>query len=241
MSITANVSKALAQFVRCPAFATGAVLASALALAPAPASSAELRTIDRGDTVTIEFAGRIERNDAMKLQSLVAAQPAGRPLVLRLNSQGGLISEAITIGRLVHQRGIKTEIAGRTSQCISACGLIFLGGRDASTGRPHRVKSAEARLAFHGFRTPAPDRELTLADIQKAMANAQRTILSIADYLSEVGADLEFMSLMLESPDGGIKNLTNDKALALGVHVRIDDTGQVHVPMSSAQPRTASR
>ena len=50
---------------------------------------------------------------------------------------------------------------------------------------------------------------------------------TILDYLTAIGADIEFMSMMLERPNSEMNYLANDKALKLGVHVLEERTGQL--------------
>jgi len=57
-------------------------------------------------------------------QALAAAQATGKPVALRLNSRGGDVDEAMTIGRTLRQAGVETF----HRQCDSSCIFIFMAG-----------------------------------------------------------------------------------------------------------------
>lgn len=161
-----------------------------------------------------------------RVQSHLASLGAGRQIVVRLDSTGGAIDEAMRIGRHIHANRIRVEVVGKGSSCLSACALTFLGGRDAS-GITWRVKGADAEIGFHGLKRLVPDKEFTVADMQEAVATTQHSLLAIADYLTAIGADIEFMSMMLEKSNSEMNYLSDEKALKLGVHVLQERTGQL--------------
>lgn len=61
---------------------------------------------------------------------------------LELNSDGGRISAARGIARLVREAGLSTRVSGT---CASACTIIFAAGK-------RRTLSDGARIGFHGYR-----------------------------------------------------------------------------------------
>ncbi|WP_342162944.1 hypothetical protein [Methylobacterium sp. SD21] len=75
------------------------------------------------------------------LSDRVAAMLAAHPQVerLTLDSDGGLVEEAIAVGRIVRNRGLATHVP---DACASACTLVFLQGRSRTLG-------PEGRLGFH--------------------------------------------------------------------------------------------
>ena len=192
------------------------------------AAGVELQLGDSGDPAVtlVELNGPIERGDAQRVQAFLASMPQGRQIAVRLRSPGGLIDEALRMGRHFHANGIRTYVIGAGHECLSACALAFLGGRDAN-GATFRVKGSQAQVGFHGFRRLVPGKEFTVADMHEAIATTQRIILMIADYLAAVDADIEFMSLMLEKPNSDMNYLDDDKAPAIGVHVLEEITGRL--------------
>jgi hypothetical protein len=187
-------------------------------------------------SAVVQISGAIERGDAQRLQAHLASVGKGRQITVQLDSTGGSIDEALRIGRHFHANRIRTEVVGKGRACLSACALTFLAGRDAS-GAPWRLKGAEAEIGFHAFKRLMPDKEFTVADMQEAVATTQHALLAIADYLTAIGADIEFMSMMLEKPNSEMNYLGNDKALTLGVHVLQQRTGQL-VRAHPAAPRS---
>lgn len=174
----------------------------------------------------VQIKGAMERGDAQRVQAHLASLGAGRQIVVRLDSTGGAIDEAMRIGRYLHANRIRVEVAGKDISCLSACALTFLGGRDA-TGIAWRVKGATAEIGFHGLKRLVPDKEFTVADMQEAVATTQHSLLAIADYLTAIGADIEFMSMMLDKSNSEMNYLSNEKALKFGVHVLQERTGQL--------------
>jgi hypothetical protein len=217
------------------------MLALGLLAAISPARAIEIRLAEPTDpTITfVELSGSIVRGDAQKVQAFLSQLPKERQIAVRLDSPGGLIDEALRIGRHLHANHIRTYVTGRSTQCLSACALAFLGGRDLS-GQTFRVKGSDSPLGFHGFRRVVPDKEFTVADMHEAVATTQRVILSIADYLTSVDADIEFMSLMLEKPSTEMNYLSNEKATSIGVHVWVEATGRL-VPPFGPQTRSSRR
>jgi hypothetical protein len=74
-----------------------------------------------------------------------------RPLTditVTLDSPGGAGFEAKSLGLLLHQKGIGTQIMPGAT-CFSACAAIFFGGFDRKTGRPNRVAHEGSRLGVH--------------------------------------------------------------------------------------------
>lgn len=75
------------------------------------------------------------------LAERVAVTLAAHPQVTRLtlDSDGGLVDEAVTIGQLVRKRGLSTHVP---DACASACTLVFLQGQARTLG-------PDGRLGFH--------------------------------------------------------------------------------------------
>lgn len=182
--------------------------------------------------IAVEISGSFERGDAQRVQTYLAGLPKGPQITVSFHSTGGIIDEALRIGRHLHANRIRTAVVGKDRICLSACALAFLGGRDAS-GTSFRLKGSEALLGFHGFRRIVPDREFTVADMKEAVASTQHALLAIADYLTAVEADIEFMSMMLEKASTDMNYLGNAKAPSIGVHVLEEPTGRLLAPSAS--------
>jgi hypothetical protein len=184
----------------------------------------------------IEVVGRLEPGDAVALQAYIARLPEKDLTVVYLNSQGGAFEEAMALGRLFHRLKIRTAVVGKGVACSHACSIAFLGGRDARTGEPWRAKGSTALLGFRSIKIDWPDRDYSAQDMSSAIARTQRMALAMADYLTEVGASLEFLRLSLKAPATSASHMSNEDALALGLYVIDDKTGELTGP-SAPKPR----
>jgi hypothetical protein len=121
-----------------------AILLSALAVT---ADTAHAATITRQDPkdfagIYITIEGHIEEHDGDKFTKVLASVPGGRSIVINLNSPGGSIVAALTIGEIVHRRGFSTLVSDYTT-CASACSYIWLAGRS-------RWATGTSLIGFHG-------------------------------------------------------------------------------------------
>jgi rhodanese-related sulfurtransferase len=118
-------------------------LASMLALLALLAAGPMARAMTVEVRGNLVFATGAVEDDLRKFQRAFA-EPGVDTLVL-VNSPGGDLWTALTIGRLVADKGYKTVTAGI---CHSACSIIFMGGRErrfADTFRP-----ASTMVGIHG-------------------------------------------------------------------------------------------
>ena len=93
-------------------------LLAACGLAPAAA----MTLITQGDTV---FATGPVLDDLRQFETALA-QP-GITTVAFVNSPGGSLWTGLRVGRLIANKGLNTVVAG---QCMSACSIMFMGGRE---------------------------------------------------------------------------------------------------------------
>ena len=111
-----------------------------LALPPARGATFELSTDSVGDYQydVISISGDIKRDDLDRF--IAVAFKSKRDVLVSLDSKGGDLRTALEIGRLIFARGYRTSITNY--DCISACALIWLAGRD-------RYLHNGERLGFH--------------------------------------------------------------------------------------------
>jgi hypothetical protein len=212
----------LAGLVGGAAVVFGATASSALEFAKHPADNATVNAI--------EVKGNIETGDAVALQAYIAKLPHKTVTVVYLNSLGGSLEEGMALGRLFHRARIRTAVVGTDVICRSACSTAFLGGRDADTAEPWRVKGSTARLVFHSFEIEWGDKEYTAQDMGNAIAHTQKITLAMADYMIEVGASLEFLRASLRAPVDRMSYMSNEEALSLGIYIVNDKTGELITP-----------
>ncbi len=89
------------------------------------------------DGEELEFTGGITFGAAKEFNRFVDA--LGGLKLVHLNSPGGRISEAQRMGEIVKVHGLSTYVS---NDCLSACTIVFLNGRD-------RLINAHSRVGFH--------------------------------------------------------------------------------------------
>jgi hypothetical protein len=219
-------------------FLAGLLGAAALLLGANASSALEFAThsSDSETVNAIEVKGKIETGDAMALQAYIAKLPQKKVTVVYLNSLGGALEEGMALGRLFHRAKIRTAVIGKDVICSSACATAFLGGRDPETAGAWRVKGSTARLGFHSFKIDWEDKSYTAQDMSNAIARTQKMTLAMADYMTEVGASLEFLRARLKAPAASMNYMSNEDALALGIYIANDKTGELITPASLKAP-----
>lgn len=201
-----------------------------------PASAIDLKVAEEGDAAvtTVALSGKIDAGDGLKVRGFIGGLPAGKPIVAQLAFAGGVRAEAMSIGRFFHDTRIPTVVSGKQTRCLSPCPLVLVAGRDPVTGKSSMVKHSNAAVGFTSVALNYADKEYTVKDLDMAVANTQRDILQIADYLHAIGANLNvlrYYQSVLKPNE--VKYISNDEALDLGIAVLIEDTGQLIEPASS--------
>jgi hypothetical protein len=208
------------------------VIGATMALLSATAGSALEFSKHASDSATVnavEAKGRIEQGDAVALQSYIAKLPPKKVIAVYLNSPGGFYSEGMALGRFFHRAKIRTIVPGGAT-CASACTSAFIGGRDPETDKPWRAKSSTGRLGFHSFKLNWTDKDYTAQDMSMAIARTQKLTLEMADYMTEVGASLQFLRASLRAPATDMYFMSNEQAQELGVYIIDERTGELLAP-----------
>lgn len=91
------------------------------------------------------MSGRIAGNEVAMLRDLAPANPQIDTVVLR-DAPGGNIYVAQRLAEMIGERGWRTAVSG---SCMSACVLIFLGGRER-----HFADGKPGNLTFIAIHTP---------------------------------------------------------------------------------------
>ena len=205
---------------------------AALCVVTTHAHALDIKEVEPQDekAITILLSGRVNTGDGLKVRGFVAGLPPGKPIVAQLALEGGVRSEAMSIGRFFYQTRIRTLIPGKGTRCVSPCPLVLVGGRDGGTGNPNFFKYSTGSLGFSGITLNYQDKEYTVKDLDSAVASTQREILQVADYLQGVGANMEMLRYYHSVIKDQVKYIGNDEALDLGVAVLVEETGQLIEP-----------
>lgn len=106
--------------------------------APVLASDIQFHKSDDGDGGYISLIGDIKKGDADKFRALAAGTKAD---IVFLSSQGGSLSEAFEIGRIITVSNYTTIVMDDT-WCTSACALIWIAGAK-------RYAQPKSHIGFH--------------------------------------------------------------------------------------------
>ena len=106
-----------------------------------------------------------------------------------LNSPGGSVADALTMGRLIRERKFATEVeAGK--YCASSCPLVFIGGVERRAGDRATIGVHQVAAISPAANGPPRD-EMSVA--QNISARCQR-------YLGDMGVNLQVWVHAMETP-----------------------------------------
>ena len=225
-----------------PASRTIAVFAAVSALLASSAASAlQIKVLPGAepDLSILELAGRFEVGDGLKVRAEINKIPQENKVVLHLRADGGgFPGEAMSIGRLIHRLGIGTVIPPN-SKCTSPCPLAFVAGFDRRKNEASMIKHSSASL---GVTTPSgserKEQDFTYKDLDQAIADRQKWTLQTADYLQELGVDIDFLKFYLKpAPSGKVNYISNEELLDIGASIYDDNSNQLVDGMSLRRRR----
>jgi hypothetical protein len=203
-------------------------LAVALALSSHGAHALDIKQSEDApnNTMTLELTGHFEPGDGLKLRAEIAKLPPEQTIVMHFNAGGGTFEEGMSIGRLIHQLGIRTVVPPK-ARCLSPCPLAFFAGVDPKGGPP-LIKHTSASFGFTAFLPAARERDYSVKDLDNEVAKTQQFILKVFDYLSEIGADSDILRRIYEDiPEGQAKYVSDEDLLSLGVSIFDDKSNQL--------------
>lgn len=168
-------------------------LAAALAALGAIAGPAAALTLE-SEGRTLVVSGEVGNDLPAFVQALDETKA---DTVVFVNSPGGDLWTGIRIGRLLADRGLTTVAAGR---CLSACAIMFLGGRERRFADSFRA--TPAYLGLHG----AHNRDTRQVDPQLqpqvyAFIRQQTGARFDADVMNRALYDMDDARAMLIVPD----------------------------------------
>ena len=201
---------------------TAAIAVSTLAAAQQE-QTAQIRFVPKSKTLLDGESGRVTDESHVRVQGLISADSpqklaltladarkrsqqfslGGQPIVrVFLDSPGGQVQSAITMGRLLRASAAEVWV-DRGNTCESACILVLSGGvsRNAvpsaklGVHRPYFEKNQFARLSF--------------AQSQKRYAALST---GVKDYLAEMGIADELYQTMMQVPSGEMQYLDQNTA-----------------------------
>lgn len=149
-------------------------LAAVVLAITSPAQGASFGIVSFADsTPIISLAGPIAPGDEVKFHDF--AQALRYPAIVRLSSYGGNTMAALAIGREIARLGYTTAVA-EGEFCASACGLIWLAGRQ-------RISAPNAHIGLHATYLQQDGKS-----VETSPGNAL-----VGKYLGELGYQDEFV------------------------------------------------
>lgn len=146
------------------------------------------------------ISGQIENGDAKKVEALLAEVKRtddGRQIRrLLIHSPGGLIGEAMDIGRLIRSNGVEVFLPQQLS-CVSACVLIIAGG-------VNRIIDGQVGIDLPHFLRAAGPKD----NVPALLAESKQIM---RDYFHSMGVAEELADVMFSVPSGAVRYLRQDE------------------------------
>jgi hypothetical protein len=142
-----------------------------------------------------------------------------------LNSPGGSVADALTMGRLIREKKFATEVeAGK--YCASSCPLVFAGGAERRAG-DKAVIGVHQVAAVISVASRAPRDEMSVA--QKISARCQR-------YLGDMGVSPQVWVHAMETPHEKLFVFKPDELKALNMVTMGPAAAPTSAPAASPVP-----
>ena len=162
-----------------------------------------------GGPALIRLTGVIVQDDADKFQGIASGYSSA---FVMLDSHGGSVFDALTMGKLIREKHFITVVTGDTI-CTSSCALIWLAGTP-------RLMAANARIGFHAAYMTNDNGEKVTTGFGNAMIGA---------YLEKLGLSDRAIYYVTKANPDEVTWLAYDEASAKGIEVRL-------FPTNPAQP-----
>jgi hypothetical protein len=161
----------------------------------------EFKTLDSEDFGQVLLInGPLEPGDAERFEAFIASLEAP-PKIVALNSPGGVVDEALSIGRSLREIAAETVLLpGMT--CLSSCPYILAAGVE-------RRVSRDAAVGLHQHYYEAPGYMPVFLAVEGIQHGQGQTL----EYLIEMGIDAGLMIYSLNTPPEEIYLLVEDELL----------------------------
>lgn len=186
------------------------------------AHAALIKTIDAGKIYVVAVTGAIESGDATTFRSALKgiAQRVGvtdKGILVDVSSGGGLIGEALDMANMIKENHIPLSVSS-TSECLSACFLMFLAA-------PNKLLAHGARIGVH-----------SAATVQGSETDSTKaTTIEFARIAKENGAPNSVVGKLVSAKPNEMLFLSEDEMKQMGA-IFIDDDIAPRSTAPSAQP-----
>lgn len=191
------------------------VLGLAIAAQPLQATSAEIKHEKDKKGEFISIVGDIEEGDLAKFRRLAVTYDDA---VVYLASDGGLVAEAIEIGKIIRIKGYNTLVT-YDAPCNSACALIWLAGRG-------RYLEAGGKVGFHATYVEANGRKR-----ETGVGNA-----IVGSYLAQLSLSESAVAFATSAGPDHLNELTVENAASVGIPVEVIGAKKQHATAMNGTP-----
>lgn len=195
------------------------LLGLVIAAQPQHATSAEIKheKDKRGDFIAI--VGDIEEGDLAKFRRLAVTYDGA---VVFLASNGGLVGEAIEIGKIIRIKGYNTFVA-YDEPCNSACALIWLAGQN-------RYLEEGGKVGFHATYVEANGRKR-----ETGVGNA-----IVGSYLAQLNLSESAVAFATSAGPDRLNELTVENAASVGIPLNVLGARKQNAAAANGSPAKAS-
>jgi hypothetical protein len=169
--------------------------------------------------ILIRADGEITNSTASEFESFILNkdETLNKDTTLVLNSPGGSLAGGLEMGSLLRARGISTHIARIESPpndafslaegvCASSCAYAFLGGQ-------RRSIEQRSRYGVHQVSTYSDDS----IPLSQAVKTTQDVISQVIQYVEDMGASTEIVTLATRTSDESIRWLEEGELSSFGI------------------------
>lgn len=161
---------------------------------------------DSSCSFTLSIFGRIGVDTMAKVQRALMHRSSNERLVVSLNSPGGDIEAAMSLGRVIREARGHTQVEPPAS-CASACVLVFAGGIVRGT-------FGKSNVGIHRPALSAVPQEI---DMNAVKATTDDAVHKLKVYAAEMNVSERLIDDMLVIPPEKIRWLSNDDLNAYGL------------------------
>jgi hypothetical protein len=168
-----------------------------------------LRQAQSGECV-VALQGTVTHDAASRFDDVVSKADrirCNKPLILLLESPGGLVLDAIDLAERVRARGLRTVARYR---CASACSLVFLGGVERV------LWGSRAAIGLHQAKDYDCDRFGTSLGTHRIRDYLRDVVPATADRIFEIITGTSCQSITW---------IFGDRAIELGVATKLEAPG----------------
>jgi hypothetical protein len=153
-------------------------------------------------------SGEIEVGDAVRFSAHLAGLP-NKPDLIALHSPGGVVFEALEIGKEIREQGLDTAVfAG--SFCVSSCPYVLSGGTE-------RIVSLQGIVGLHQHYYEQPGYMPVFLAVEGIQTGQGRTM----EHLIEMGVEPALMLYSLNTPPEEIYALIEDELVETRIATKI--------------------